>query len=280
MKLTRIAVPALALALFIELLPASARAQDCPAEVPASSRDRRTQAKEWFTKAEAAEAKGNQVVAVKAYQCSLKMVPHAFTAFNLARLAEKTGDLELAVESYGAYLKLAPEAQDRAEVEGKITSLTARISALRAEPTPPPPARTEPTPAPEPMPVAAPISEEPPGGGSGGRADRDGPAVSPVVWVLAGGSAAALVGGIVLNLGARSKMDECRSLAPTDKAAAQSACDAAKPRAYASYALIGLGAVAAAVDIALIVTGEKKTDRELSFAPLPGGGAVMGRFRF
>src|SRR4051812_23325132 len=104
-----------ALYLLILLGAASARAQDmtCPTEVPGSSTERRARAKEWFSRAEAAEAASDPIAAVKAYQCSLHMVPHAFTAFNLARLAEKTGDLELAIESYDAYLKLAPEAPDR-----------------------------------------------------------------------------------------------------------------------------------------------------------------------
>ena len=39
-----------------------------------------------------AEAASDPVNALKAYQCSLKVVPHAFTAYNLARLAEKTGE--------------------------------------------------------------------------------------------------------------------------------------------------------------------------------------------
>ena len=99
--------------------PLSARAEDCPDKVPAASRERRALAKDWFSRAESADAANDPIGALKAYQCSLKMVPHAFTAFNLGRLAERTGDLELAVEAFNTYLKLAPEAPDRTQIRSQ-----------------------------------------------------------------------------------------------------------------------------------------------------------------
>ena len=137
------------------LAPATVWAQttptDCPTEIPAASSTRRALAKDWFSRAEAAEAASDPIGAVKAYQCSLRLVPHAFTAFNLGRLAERTGDLELAVESFNTYLKLSPEAQDKTEIEAKLAALNERIRSLRTEqlPLPPPGTATAP-PVPDP----------------------------------------------------------------------------------------------------------------------------------
>jgi tetratricopeptide (TPR) repeat protein len=283
-SLARAALPALAL--LAAARPASA--QECPETVPEDPRQRRTLAKDWFSRAEAAETGGNEVAAIKAYQCSLKMVPHAFTAFNLARLAEKTGDLELAVDSYGTYLKLAPEAQDKTEVEAKITALTARISAARdaqrkardeataaAQPEPDPtvPQRTLSS---EPMRGASTPPDEPGGAGEGSSTLRT------AGWIVAGGGAALLAGGLVLNLGSRSNMEDCRRLAKAGQLeSAQSACDSARPKAYASYALMAVGplAIAAGLFMALKL-GAPGNDTEVAVAPLDDGAAVSARLRF
>jgi hypothetical protein len=273
--------------LTVSLAAAAARAEECPSDIPQGSRERRAVAKEWFGKAEAAEAAGDPVNALKAYQCSLKVVPHAFTAFNLARLAEKTGDLELAVEAYGKYLNLAPEAQDRAEVEGKMTALSGRIAASRSD-TSPTPAATGPTPEPTPAPAAGPEparkqerdSELPPALDANASAPRHG--ISPAVYVVGVVGVAALAGGIVLNLGARAKMDDCYSLVNTQPQTARDACDAAKPRAYGSYALFGAAAAAAVADAIILFTAnnDESSKTQVSFAVTPGGATLVSRFRF
>ena len=63
------------------------RAAECPATSPDRTEERRALAKEWFARAEAAENAGNDVEAVKAYACSMKMVAHAFTRLALHRVA-------------------------------------------------------------------------------------------------------------------------------------------------------------------------------------------------
>jgi tetratricopeptide (TPR) repeat protein len=257
-------------------------AQQCPDQVPSGSQARRAQAKQWFSAAETAENQNDLVSAVKAYQCSLKMVPHAFTAFNLGRLAERTGDLELALEAFGTYLQLSPEAQDKAEIEGKITALTARISALRSDRDEPPPLQV-----PDPPPRAEPVSPTPSGDLAvrqsqrppPRRADEEESRLSPLVWVVGGVGLAAAAGGIVLNISARSKMKDCKSLWDVQREQAMAACDAAPPRAYASYALIGVG-VAAAVADAVLIFMRDESESQVSLAPLRDGAVVLRRFRF
>jgi hypothetical protein len=285
------ATMACAACLLILLGAAVTRAQEetCPSEIPAASQERRSRAKEWFSRAEAAETGNDPIAALKAYQCSLRMVPHAFTAFNLARLAEKTGDLELAVESYDAYLKLAPEAPDRVVVAGKIKTLSDRIAELRRAQAPDPPpnppdgqgqgGQGPPVPdliSPPPPPSGDPADSEAPPGLDGERRRAH-----PAVYVLGGVAVGALAGGVMLNLGARAKMDECRRLSREGQTqAAGTACDAARPRAYASYALLGLAGLAAVGDAVLLLMSTRPPENRISLVPLPDGAALMGRLRF
>ena len=282
----RFSLATLVLVLGLATVSTSARADDCPDNVPAASRERRAMAKDWFSRAEAADAANDPIGAVKAYQCSLKMVPHAFTAFNLGRLAERTGDLELAVDAFGTYLKLAPESPDRPQIEAKIAALGERIKTLRAEQAAPavvspakpatpisePPLDLKPAPPPEPVLV-------------------DKPQVTPASsfslmkaapWIIGGAGVVALAGGIALNVSARGKMSDCYELAMDQQRldAAQSACDDAKPRAYASYALFGVAAAAAVAYGLLLYFTQEHTERTLAASPLPGGALLSGRFRF
>jgi hypothetical protein len=87
------------------------------------------------------------------------------------------------------------------------------------------------------------------------------------------GSAAALVlGGVVTNLMSRGKMDSCRSKfnQSGDVSSAQPECDSAKPLAYTSYVLFGLGGAAAVVGTVLVLHPTESS--EVAMAPLPEGG--------
>src|SRR3954465_1662250 len=115
------------LALLLTLTYArESHAEDCPDSPPADAAERRTLAKRWFTDAEEAERRHDEVAAVRAYQCSMRMVPHAFTAYNLAKVSEQTGDLELAVDSYHHYLALKTNAEDAAEISAHVALLEQR----------------------------------------------------------------------------------------------------------------------------------------------------------
>jgi hypothetical protein len=284
---------ALVLLLSVATISSVARADDCPDAVPNGSRERRALAKDWFSRAEAADAANDPIAAVKAYQCSLKMVPHAFTAFNLGRLAERTGDLELAVEAFSTYVKLAPESPDRTQIESKITALGERIQALRAEQTPstaPPvvtpttPTVAKPAPVTEPPldlkptpPPSEPVLVEKSRHGSDSMS-----ALKLAPWIVGGVGVVSLATGVVLNVAARNKMSDCRELAQDDarREAATAACDDAKPRAYASYALFGVAAAAAITDGVLLFLTHEPGERRLAASPLPGGALLSGRFRF
>jgi hypothetical protein len=251
-------------------------AETCP-ETPADAKERRTLAKDWFAKAESAERVSDDLGAMRAYACSMRMVPHADTAYNLGRVAEKAGDLEIALASYKNYLTLKPEANDKADIDGRIRSLESRIAAVRnampanQAPPPPPDARPEPVAAPPTVTARA-----------GAREPSSAPsAMGATEWVIAGVGAAALVAGIVFNVGARSKMSDCRSLADQNKlTAARDACDAAKPFAYTSYGLFGAAGAAAVLDLVLVLSKPSGSDEKVGLSVVPGGAALTlgGRF--
>ncbi|HEX7498990.1 MAG TPA: hypothetical protein VF524_01670 [Polyangia bacterium] len=286
----RLATAGFALLLFA---PGAARAAECPASSPEDPQERRKLAKEWFGAAEAAEKSGNDVEAIRAYACSYKMVAHPFTAYNLGRAAERNGDNELALKMFKAYLTLKPDAQDKEEVKGKVKALEEKIASAGASgPTenaraneggekalePP---KEELSPPPEPKPAQVVQTPEP-------APEPETPSHA-AEWIVGGASVAALVGGIALNLAARSKMSACQADASKGlNKSANDECNSARPLAYTSYALLSVAAVGAAVDAVLIYLhrrgdGESSSrdDSSVGFLLLPGGGgALTARGRF
>jgi hypothetical protein len=271
------------------------RAADCPATSPDRTDERRALAKEWFARAEAAENAGNDVEAVRAYACSMKMVAHAFTAFNLGRVAERSGDLELALKSYKAYLTLKSDAPDKDEVQTKITDLQAKILEVKETVPGGEPAATEPPTAEEkpeapaeppkekpekPLPIEPPpaVAEQAAGGRGSSRI---------LVWVVGGVGVAALTTAIITNVIARNDMSTCNSKANGgDLAQALSACNSAKPVAYTSYAMFGVAGAAAVVEGVLLYRvwssggGDSSDDTSVSLGWLPGGLSLSARGRF
>jgi hypothetical protein len=296
------------------LSPGLALAAECPETSPDDPQERRKLAKEWFSRGETAENDSNDADATRAYACSYKMVAHPYTAYNLARVAERANDSELALKMYKAYLTLKPDAQEREQVKAKIKDLEDKIAAnpsnplsdgvaaavgsaapladgttpadgtegatATTEPVTPPPAEPEevkPPPRTERPSVQArrqPAAEE---------EDETGPSRLPE-YLIGGVTVAALVGGLITNLSARSKMSSCDTNATNGLLkSAQNDCDAAKPLAYASYALFGVAVAGIAVDTALFILrrSDKSDDSSVGFMLLPGGGgALTARGRF
>jgi hypothetical protein len=107
-------------------------------------------------------------------------------------------------------------------------------------------------------------------------------------WIVGGASVAALLGGVVTNFIARAKMDTCRTDANNLQfAKANEECNAARPMAYTSYALLGVAAAGLALDTVLIIlkrtgdgdSGDDDSDT-VGFLLVPGGGGLTARGRF
>jgi tetratricopeptide (TPR) repeat protein len=270
----RFVAPALAVA----LLAGPVLAEECPDVVPEQNDARRALAKEWFTRGDESINRGDDLAALKAFQCSLKFVPHGFTAFNIAQIAERVGDLELAVSSYNQYLLLVPDAKDAGEISQKVEILKQRLARAKQQ------ARTRPV-----KPAGPPPVEPPPVAGDQGTvgSEQTTEEVSEKrpsrinyrtwAWVSYGGAAAFVLGGVITNLLARSKMDTCRSTYdPNDlstKSPAESACSDATALAYTSYVLFGIGGAAAALGTFFILRPTEST--EVAMTPLPEGGLAL-----
>jgi tetratricopeptide (TPR) repeat protein len=276
------------------LSAAAVRAAECPASSPDRTDERRALAKEWFARAEAAENAGNDVEAVKAYACSMKMVAHAFTAYNLGRVAERSGDLELALRSYKAYLTLKADAQDKDEVQAKITELEGKINQVKESIVGGEPATTEPAtgeekpevavePEPPKEKVEKPLPIEPP------------PHVTQPVpearqsshiaeWVVGGAAVAIFAAAWIPNFMARSDMNKANSA--TDYNTANSSWNSAKSEAYWSYALFGIAGAAAAVEAVLLYrlyssgSSSSSDDTSVGMGWTPGGLTLSARGRF
>jgi hypothetical protein len=253
-------------------------AEECPEFVPEDSVQRRQLAKKWFTRGEDGIKINDDLSALKAYQCSLKFVPHGFTAFNIAQVAERVGDLELAVASYKKYLLLAPDAKDTDEINQKVDLLNLRLAKVKqqekaAKAAPPKPIAPPPV---LPPPVTTP--DEGPGQTVETTSTNPSSHVNyrTLAWVSYGGAAAFILGGVITNLMSRGKMDTCNSKynqTDPDIAGAESACSAAKPLAYTSYALFGVGGVAAALGTFFVLRPTESS--EVAMAPLPDGGLSL-----
>jgi tetratricopeptide (TPR) repeat protein len=271
-----------AVALAVLLAAFAVRAEECPKDVPEDATERRALAKKWFAQGEAEARAGYDVEALKAYQCSMNFVPHGFTAYNVAQIAEKTGDLELAITAYGKYLLLVPDAKDATEVNERMDQLRDRLAKIKeseekakraAEPTvspkPPEPKRM----VLEPVEPSEDVSEQA-GQRSFWRSKTAG-------WIGVGTGGALLLGGVLSNFLARGQMDTCRSkYKEGEQSAAESACNNAKPLAYLSYSLIGVGA-AVGVAGAVLLFMQPSADSEVAANVLPEGGLALrwsGRF--
>ncbi|HEX7507745.1 MAG TPA: hypothetical protein VF550_13290, partial [Polyangia bacterium] len=205
---------------------------------------------------------------------------------NIAQIAERIGDLEVAIASYGQYLLLVPDAKDAQEVNEKTIALKERLAKARQKAkeitavTPfrgvqPPPTESS--------------AGQPLAGGSAPVEHDTNPSESVVVeksspmnyrrvaWIVYGGAGAALVAGLVTNLLARDRMNTCRSKwnnGAGDISGAEAACSDAKPLAYLSYGLIGVGAAAAVVGTVLVLRPTESS--EVGMNLLPEGGLVLG----
>jgi tetratricopeptide (TPR) repeat protein len=268
-----------AIALVVVCAPAAALAQDCPTAVPDDPGQRRQVAKRWFAKGESEAKGGNDLAALKAYQCSISFVPHAFTAYNIGQMAERIGDLDAAITSYDQYLMLAPDAKDAKEIGERVAVLKERLAKVRQgdksndKPLEKLLEKTRHEPFPESELAGRPTLTEVPGADLALN-QRRAAAYRTAAWITAGGGGLLLVGGVVTNLLARRQMDTCNAeYAQGNQSAAESACSNAKPLAYLSYGMLGVGTAAVVTGAVLRFT---RSDAEsVALNLLPEGGLAL-----
>ena len=271
-----------AIALAVFLAAGSVRAEDCPTEAPDDAGLRRALAKKWFAKGESEAKAGDDVAALKAYQCSSLFVPHGFTAYNIGQIAEKVGDLEVAIASYGQYLLLVPDAKDAKEVSERVDALKDRLAKARgnvgvgasgSSETPLDQLLDKPLEQPFPEPAAdkPPVAEP----AVTAKASREPVNYRTLGWIGLGGGGALVLGGVLSNVLSRGQMDTCRSkYADKKQSEADTACSNAKALAYLSYGLFGVGGAAIAAGAALMFIHPSESS-DVGLNVLPEGGLSL-----
>ncbi len=102
-------------------------------------------AKQHFTAGRAAFTAGDFPVAIREFKAAEALRPSPVLAYNIGLANERLGRRKVAVKYYQRYLETSPKAANRAEVEGRISSLEAQMAqAPQAAPdasldNPPPP---------------------------------------------------------------------------------------------------------------------------------------------
>jgi tetratricopeptide (TPR) repeat protein len=184
---------------------------------------------------------------------SAKPVP-AFD-YNIARCYDRLGNWQKAADYYQRYVTAKPDASDAAETRERIATLKQRIREAATpapSPAPPPPqqqAAPVETPAPTSRPSVAVVGEqqpppEPARAEPPSRRLKLGAIVVGGVAVALAAVGAGLYGSAAADYGDLQTACSARQCVPSDWAGAQT-------RANAGYAMFGVAAAAAVVDVAL-----------------------------
>jgi hypothetical protein len=214
----------------------------------------------------------------------MSLIPHGFTAYNLAQVAERSGDLELAIMSYSQYLTLTPQAADKDEVQKTIVRLKTRLAKVTQETIPLPQAKEEPTaPKTTPGPVLVlPENKANPAGADNlvptapaDKATSEGTSwagrFGTAAWVTVGAGIVTLGAGLGYNLLARSKKTKSDELYyADDQDGADAAFADAKGYAYTSYGLFAAGAIATTLGVTLGLWPKSADKVEISLFPQGG----------
>jgi tetratricopeptide (TPR) repeat protein len=223
------------------------------------------------------------------FEAAYEITKDPVVLFNVGESYEKAGKLDEAIRAYEGYLAGTPTAQDREDVERKITELKKK----RANPppaggdikVPPPPGGGE---------------NPPPPGGGGGEEGSSGLRIAG--WVGVGLTAALVVTGGMLALSAQGKQDDIRRMqtfvdpasgrpldynSGTVKTQYQQLFDDGNTYKNASIAMFVVAGAAAAGTVALFVMdhyhfGSRADSRSIRVGAIatPEGAAMSLGWRF
>jgi|GEM_PF-7078718 len=111
---------------------ASLAPADCPTTTAESAAARRRAAARLFQEGEQASRALRVAPAARAFACSYLIVATAQAAYNAGVAYEGADEAERARHWFRRYLELAPDAEDRADVNTRITALDARVAEREA----------------------------------------------------------------------------------------------------------------------------------------------------
>jgi tetratricopeptide (TPR) repeat protein len=121
---------------------------------------KKEQAKQFFEAGKRFYEMQNWRAAITQFKQAMSILPSPILDYNIAICYEKLGKPRPAVKYYKRYLVGMPKADNRGEVENKISTLEAQIAATPPPtPTPPPPPGPTPGPGPAPAPTPPPTPD-------------------------------------------------------------------------------------------------------------------------
>lgn len=133
---------------------ASAQDFKCPPK-PAKEKRARNLAGSYFKKGEKLFVAEKYNKAIDRFLCSMTMVEHPNTVFNIAQSAEAAEDKKRAHDAITAYLEAHPDSATAAELQEIIDELAGELGLGEPEPQPEPALPEEPEPEAEPSPQDA-----------------------------------------------------------------------------------------------------------------------------
>lgn len=222
------------------------------------------------------------------FEAAYEITKDPVVLFNVGESYEKAGKLDESMRAYEGYLAGTPTAQDREDVERKITELKKK----KSQPTPPPAGEVK-----VPPPGAGENPPPPPGTGEEGSSG-----MRIAGWVGVGLTAALVVTGGMLALSAQGKQDDIRRMqtfvdpstgkpldfnSGTVKAQYQQLFDDGNTFKNASIAMFVVAGAAAAGTVALFVMdhyhfGSRADSRSIRIGAIatPEGAAMSLGWRF
>jgi tetratricopeptide (TPR) repeat protein len=244
----------------------------------------REEAVQYYQASERLYAQGDYAGALSYLEEAYRLQPSPTLLYNMARAREKLDRLPEALATYEAYLSEAPNADNREQVQMRISTLRKEIDErerLRRER--------------EAAAAAAGGTAASGGGGASGwqssnggsgdgQADEGGGGPGPWPWVLAGVGAASLVTAGALFAMANKRHDEAvDATAQLDAYDLQTSAEAlatgSTVATVAGVLLLGVGGVWGVMSL-VGRSGASEDDQEAAFEPLLGPAAAGFRGRF
>lgn len=214
--------------------------------------------------------------AITSFEKAYDEDPQAILLFNIAQSHRQLGNAERALFFYRRYLEAAPDAKNRAEVEGRMTEMQAKLD--RVQPAPVVPGAPSPTPPPvtadakprtEP-PTVAPTTEPEPVVQEQSPTSSPGRPLRLGAYIAAGVGVAALATGAIFGNMAKSAGDTQSKAAVYDHDADQ----AGKTKETMQYVFYGVGGAAIATAAVLWVLDMKRQPEQVAIVPVLTAGTT------
>lgn len=270
--------PKIRLAGLLWLLPGLALAQ-------AAGPSPRDEALQYYQASEQLYAKGDYAGALSYLEEAYRLQPSPTLLYNMARAREKLDRLPEALATYEAYLSESPNADNREQVQLRISTLRKEIDErerLRREREAAAGGATAGVGATGASTGWGAVGDAPSGGAEPSDEGEEGGGAGPWPWIVAGAGVASLVTAGALFAMAGARHDEAANAksqldAYDLQSSAESLATGSTVATVAGVVLLGVGGLWGVMSL---VGGSDDDEEDAAFVPLlgPGAAGIRGRF--